>query len=1069
MFLRALLIGILGCLSYLPTCAAVQLHARPAPQTSPPVLDNVQLRWLWEHRELRLGVIARDNPPFDMLTTGQAYEGITADYVGLLASQLRLEVQLQVFASFAEAATALRQGNLDLIGSVSPQQALEAGLRLSLPYAMDRPLLIAPQHSAQEQIRSGDSFRLALVDGYRPSRQVQALYPMAEIQLHPSPFSALAALALGDADLYLGSMLGSRYLLGRNQWSAAEEVGQPALARQAVGFAMAPDNAPLIGMVDRILGGLGEHHDDILGRWNTLPAALRRSSGVALSEAERRWVAENPRVSVLVDEQAMPLSFRDGKGQLQGLSLDLLQLIGRRTGLEFQVEAGGNAAQMVGQVRLGKAQLIAGLPYSPARGELLRFSRGYLSSAHVLVALEHARRPDDLGQLSGQLLALVEGSAAQDLLAQAHPGILQAPVGGALEAVHAVAAGRVAAAVLPLDQARLLVARWYPGRLRINSLALPVAHFAFASNQAEVHLQSILDKALLDLAPQETDALARRWRSPMIIAASGWQRHRTQLLVGFFGAFAALAVAALWIRYLRRLQVQLRRAKREAESANQAKTHFLAAMSHEIRTPLHALLGMLELAQRKAGQGVLDHLAIEVAADAARGLQELIGDILDVTRIEAGQLQLTPMVVCLREQVTQVIQLFEQQARGKGLRLDLTVQGDVDRPVLLDPVRLRQVLANLLSNAIKFTTQGRVQVSICAQSRGDCLVVGLSVEDTGIGIAKVELAELGQPFRQASNQRQSPRNSTGLGLGICRSLCQLMGGHLQLSSELGKGTRAQIYLELAIQSLDLAVPAVPPRSDVPVGDLRLRVLVVDDYPANRLLLAQQLDYLGHQARVAEDGTQALRLWLNEHFDVVISDCSMPRLDGYGLARAIRLHERRRGRAACRIVGLTASALADERRRCRAAGMDDCLFKPLDLQALVGVLAGSAARQGKRLPDGEARGAKFDFEHLRQLAGGDLDALEAVLADLRRSNRDDLACLALVESSGEDPQALAALAHRVKGGARILRAVDLITACERLEASCASEPLHRERLHHDAQALHAVMQDLEHYLGRRAQA
>lgn len=114
MFLRALLIGILGGLGYLPTCAAVQLHARPAPQTPPPVLDNEELRWLWEHRVLRLGVIARDNPPFDMLTTGQAYEGITADYVGLLASQLRLEVQLQVFASFAETAAALRQGRIDL-------------------------------------------------------------------------------------------------------------------------------------------------------------------------------------------------------------------------------------------------------------------------------------------------------------------------------------------------------------------------------------------------------------------------------------------------------------------------------------------------------------------------------------------------------------------------------------------------------------------------------------------------------------------------------------------------------------------------------------------------------------------------------------------------------------------------------------------------------------------------------------------------------------------------------------------------------------------------------------------
>ncbi|WP_288522128.1 transporter substrate-binding domain-containing protein [uncultured Pseudomonas sp.] len=1065
MFLRALLIGILGGLGYLPTCAAVQLHARPAPQTPPPVLDNEELRWLWEHRVLRLGVIARDNPPFDMLTTGQAYEGITADYVGLLASQLRLEVQLQVFASFAETAAALRQGRIDLLGSVSPQQALEAGLHLSAPYAQDRPLLIAPQEHARERARSGASFRLALVDGYRPRQQVQALYPLAEIQLHPSPFSALAALALGDADLYLGSTLGSRYLLGRNQWNGAEEIGHAALTSQAVGFAMARDNKALIGLVDRVLDGLGDQHADIHERWHARPAAVHRSPGIPLSDVERHWLAENPRIKVLVNEQAMPLSYRDGKGQLQGLSFDLLQLLGRRTGLEFDIEAGGTTAQMVEQVRMGKAQLIAGLPYSPARGERLRFTRGFLSSAYVLVMQGHAERPGDLAQLNGRRLALEEGSVAQALLAQAYPRVVQSPVNGALEAVHAVAAGRVAAAVLPLVQARLLVARWYPGRLRISSLALPAEHFAFASSPGAVHLQSILDKALLDLAPREIDVLVRRWRSPLIVAASAWQRYRTPLLLGFLAAFAALLVALLWIRYLRRLQVQLRRAKQGAEAASHAKTHFLAAMSHEIRTPLHALLGMLELAQRKAGRGVLDHLAIEVAADAARGLQELIGDILDVTRIEAGELQLTPAVACLREQVSQVIQLFDHQARVKGLRLDLTVEGEVDRPVLLDPVRLRQVLANLLSNAIKFTQQGRVQVSVCAQSRSDCLVVRLIVEDTGIGIAKAELAELGQPFRQASNQSQSPRSSTGLGLGICRSLCQMMGGNLQLSSELGKGTQAQIYLELPIHPQFPSEPVVAPRSDVPSDAVPLRVLVADDYPANRLLLAQQLDYLGHHARVAEDGAQALRLWLNEHFDVVISDCSMPRLDGYGLARAIRLHERRNGGTACRLVGLTASALADERRRCLAAGMDDCLFKPLGLQALIGALGGSVAQQGKCLGDEGARTSIFDFDHLRQLADNDQGALEALLADLRRSNRDDLTRLA---DSGDDPKALAALAHRVKGGARILRAGDLINACERLEGSCASAPLDLERLRRDAQALHAVMQDLEHYLGSRTQ-
>jgi two-component system sensor histidine kinase EvgS len=544
----------------------------------------------------------------------------------------------------------------------------------------------------------------------------------------------------------------------------------------------------------------------------------------------------------------------------------------------------------------------------------------------------------------------------------------------------------------------------------------------------------------------------------MIVPDGLWPRHRGKILFGFASAFGLLLLALLWIRYLRRLQVRLRRAKRAADAANQAKTEFLATIGHEIRTPLHAVLGMLELAQRKAAQGVLDRLAIEVATDAARGLKELIGDILDITRIETGHLQLAPQRVRLRELVARVVQLFEQQARGKGLDLQMQMSGAVDTEVMLDPLRFKQVLANLLSNAIKFTERGGIVVSLQAVPVEAELDVVLRVKDSGVGIAASELASLGQRFRQASNQKQSPRASAGLGLSISRSLCQLMGGQLRLRSTLGQGTEAYVQLKLPLLPTEAPPPEVTPLLPTE-GGARLRVLVVDDYPANRLLLAQQLDYLGHQARVAEDGAQALRLWLKEHFDVVISDCNMPRLDGHGLARAIREHERRSGRPRCRVIGLTASAQEVERRRSCEAGMDDCLFKPLDLDSLTQAL--SSARP-EVVPD-EASGL-LSLEHLRHLVGNDEAALKALLGDLRASNRDDLQRL---EGLGDAPGAIAELAHRVKGGARIARAEALVTLCEEVEGQCHATPLDRPALN---QALHALgdgMRRLERQLERQA--
>lgn len=1058
MLTRVLLLALLCGLVPAPGQAAPILHSRATLDSPRPEPDGAELRWLWERRQLRLGVIERDNPPFDILGTGQVFEGLTADYAGLIAEQLHLQVEVHAYASFAEAVAAMRAGAIDLLGSVSAQQALEAGLHLSRAYAEDRPLLIA-QEEGGTLIGREDEFRLAMVEGYRSPEQLREQFPLARLQLHPSRFSALAAVSLGHADVFLGNALGSRYVLGRSQLAAVEEIGDAALPSQGIGFAMLEDGGPLPRLVDAALASLSERQQARIGeRWSPMAGTGHKPEPLQFSAAEQRWLRNNPTVTVLVDEQLLPLSFRDGKGQLRGLSLDVLQLIARRTGLQFEVRTGGSVERMIAQLHQGKAQVIAGLPHSPLREQQLVFSRAYLSASRVLVSRDEVQAPTSLEQLQGRTLALVNGSALAELVRQRYPQIQQLPVAGPVAALKAVARGEAAATVLSLDAARPLIARWYPGRLQVSaSLALPPAHFALASNSGAIELQSILNKALLSLTPGETDVLMRRWRNPLIVADGDWQRYRQRILLGFAVVLALLLLASLWIRYLRRLQVELRRTKAEADAANQAKTQFLTTMSHEIRTPLHAVLGMLELAQRKAEQGVLDRLAIEVAADAAGGLLELIGDVLDITRIEAGQLQLAPQRVRLREQVARVVQLFEQQARSKGLALRLEAEGAVDVEVMLDPVRFKQVLANLLSNAIKFTPQGHVRVSLHAQAVGERLAVELQVEDTGIGIAEAELAGLGQPFRQASNQRQSPRCSTGLGLGISRSLSEMMGGRMALHSVLGQGTRVEILFDLARPPAGHQGQALP-AAQVATAGVRLRVLVVDDYPPNRLLLAQQLEYLGHQARVAEDGAQALRLWLKEHIDVVISDCNMPRLNGHALARAIRLHERRNRRPACRLIGLTANALESERQRCLAVGMDDCLFKPLGLDELVRALA---LYQPETKPQDAMQ--LLDLRHLMRLVGSDQAAFKALLADLRSSNQQDLQRL---EALVNDPPALAQLAHRIKGGARIARAESVIRACQQVELTCESRPLEASHLRRDVQALRVALQRLETQLAER---
>ncbi len=415
-----------------------------------------------------------------------------------------------------------------------------------------------------------------------------------------------------------------------------------------------------------------------------------------------------------------------------------------------------------------------------------------------------------------------------------------------------------------------------------------------------------------------------------------WVNSRAKGIFNKSGKAIRMVGANIDVTYMKEYQEKLKTEKQMAEKANLAKSDFLAHMSHEIRTPLTAISGIAEIFLKDKDK--LNDKQSQLARtlhSSTSTLKDLVNDILDFSKIESGELDMNEENFELEPLFHQVISIMSVNARSKGLEFHFDYTPVKDKNFYGDKMRLRQILINLIGNAIKFTEKGSVTVNATSEDSDSNKILRIDVMDTGIGIAQENLDVVFERFKQGDSSVSRKYGGTGLGLSISRNLATLMQGHISLQSELGKGSVFTLRLPFREVSDDekesydhkALNKKLTDQIKARIGNEN-RMLLVEDYEGNIVVLSHILEEVGCPYDVARTGLEALNRWKEKHYDIILMDIQMPEMDGFTATTQIRIMEGEKDLPRTPIIGMTAHALSGDKDKCIAAGMDFYMPKPI---------------------------------------------------------------------------------------------------------------------------------------------